>query len=89
MSTGTHSSVHLEEQMVMLIQRMNELTQQLKDLKEDLTVRVERAEEGQCQMVAALRDVEDSLPKKLNELWESILQEIASADRSLQGRSSL
>ena len=46
MSTGTQCSVHLEEQMAMLVQRMDELAQQLKILTEDLSARVERVEKG-------------------------------------------
>ena len=45
----------------MLIRRMDELTLQVKNIKEDLTARVVRTEEGQCQMGAALRDIEASL----------------------------
>ena len=55
MSTATHSAGCLEEQLAMLIRKTDELTQQLASLKEDLCARVERAEEGQCQMAAALR----------------------------------
>ena len=78
MATGTRSSVRLEEQIAMLIRRMDELTLQVKNIKEDLTARVVRTEEGQCQMGAALRDIEASL---LKQAQESILQEIASEDR--------
>ena len=63
MATGTRSSVRLEEQIAMLIRRMDELTLQVKNIKEDLTARVVRTEEGQCQMGAALRDREASLLK--------------------------
>ena len=34
MSTGTHSSIHLEEHMVTLIQRVHKLTLQLLKLRE-------------------------------------------------------
>ena len=70
----------------MLIRRMDELTLQVKNIKEDLTARVVRTEEGQCQMGAALRDIEASLLKN-KELQESIHQEIASEDGTLQGGS--
>ena len=88
MATGTRSSVCLEEQIAMLIRRMDELTLQVKNMKYDLTAQVVRTEEGQCQMGAALRDIEASLLKKKHkELQESIHQEIASEDRTPQGGS--
>ena len=43
---------------------MDELTLQVKNMKDDLTAQVVRTEEGQCQMGAALRDIEASLLKK-------------------------
>ena len=65
---------------------MDELTLQVKNMKDDLTAQVVRTEEGQCQLGAALRDIEASLLKKKHkELQESIHQEIASEDRTPQG----
>ena len=66
---------------------MDELTDQVKNMRENLSARVGRTKEGQCQMGAALGDIEASLLKKHKELQESILEEIASEDRTLQGGS--
>ena len=76
MATGTRSSVRLEEQMALLIQRMDEQNLQVKSLTEHLCTRVESAEKGQQQMMSALREVESSLLDKQKELRESILQEV-------------
>ena len=68
MSTGTHATVHMEEQIALLIQKLDEQCQQMKCLAERQSTQLEEMERRQHQMekrVNSLMEEQETLQKEM------------------------
>ena len=82
MAGGTRTSVRLDEQLTILMERMEEQSRQLQRLTEQLSGRIESTEKEQHHIATTLREIESSLLRKQKEMCESILQESVTGDRT-------